>query len=388
MWLRTAPSHQLDEIAKRGNQLRFGSWSAFRMCGTVGLVSGVLLSLMLATISGLSPWLMAGVALLGILTFLGVAMVTKIVTDNETLVFYHQQFAILAVATAFLWLLDQPSLSYLDITALGLGAILACGRVGCFMVGCCHGRPHAWGVRYCQEHVDAGFTSYLKGVRLFPIQIVEAGWALCIVIVGVVLILRDQPAGSILAWYVMSYGIGRFSFEFLRGDPDRRYFQGFSEAQWTSLALMIGIMGASLTGLIPFQAWYIVATGAVAGCMIVVSVRWRRRDPVAAQLLHPRHIREIAEAVGTPVMIWREHDEHRTTSEIHVTSTSLGILISTGELLEDRDRIRHFTLSFQRGTMPEDVARRLGNLILQLRPSLSTAKIVQGEQGVFHLLMR
>ena len=34
----------------------------------------------------------------------------------------------------------RPS-PYLDATALGLGAFLACGRVGCTLAGCCHGRP-------------------------------------------------------------------------------------------------------------------------------------------------------------------------------------------------------------------------------------------------------
>src|SRR5439155_22019386 len=97
---------------------------------------------------------------------------------------YHHEIDVMINAALLLWLLGQPLLPYLDLTILGIGMFLACGRVGCLMVGCCHGRPHSWGVRYKQEHADAGFAPYYVGVRLFPIQAVESLWVLSIVIVG------------------------------------------------------------------------------------------------------------------------------------------------------------------------------------------------------------
>ena len=42
--------------------------------------------------------------------------------------------------------LELPVLPYLDLTCLGLGIFLVCGRQGCLMVGCCHGKPCGWGI--------------------------------------------------------------------------------------------------------------------------------------------------------------------------------------------------------------------------------------------------
>ena len=120
------------------------------------------------------------------------------------------------------------------------------------MVGCCHGRPHRWGVCYREEHAAVGFTPYFVGVRLFPIQAVESLWVFCIVTTGVTFVLNGRPAGAALAWYVVTYDLGRFCFEFLRGDPDRPYLWGFSQPQWISLLLMCGWYGRRWPASFPF----------------------------------------------------------------------------------------------------------------------------------------
>lgn len=90
-------------------------------------------------------------------TFLALAMAAKIVPGKETLVYYQHEIAVMITAT-FLWrMLRQPVLCYLDVTILGVGLFLAFGRVGCLMVGCCHGRPSPWGVCY------ARFSSMARG---------------------------------------------------------------------------------------------------------------------------------------------------------------------------------------------------------------------------------
>jgi hypothetical protein len=151
----------------------------------------------LVTYLGLSPLVLVWLVLTAVLTFLALAMVTKIITGEENLIYYHHEIAVMVVAACLLNLLYQPVLPYLDITILGLGTFLAFGRVGCLMVGCCHGRPHGRGVCYRAEHAAAGFTPYLVGVRLFPIQAVESVWVFSIVVVGVclsrVVISRARP---------------------------------------------------------------------------------------------------------------------------------------------------------------------------------------------------
>jgi hypothetical protein len=97
-------------------------------------------------------------------------------------------------------------------------------------------------------------------VRLFPIQAVKSAWVFCIVLVGSALLLTGHQPGETLAWYVIGYGLGRFCFEFLRGDAVRPYFQGFSEAQWTSRLLMCVAVWAEWSGLLSFRPWHAGAT--------------------------------------------------------------------------------------------------------------------------------
>ena len=131
--------------------------SAFQICAGIGLMVCLTLAMLLTVQQQLAVAVTVVLACAGLLAFLVLTMVTKIITGEEALVYYHHEIAVLTVAAALLWLTRQPILAYLDATLLGVGMFLACGRVGCLMVGCCHGRPHRWGVRYRGDHVVAGF---------------------------------------------------------------------------------------------------------------------------------------------------------------------------------------------------------------------------------------
>ena len=264
------------------------------MCGVIGLALALILALALTARRGLSLWMMLGISLAAVITFLGLSLAVKGVTGRETLVYYYDEFAVFLAANGLLHLLRQPVLAYLDATLLGVGAFLACGRVGCLLVGCCHGRPGAWGVCYREEHAQAGFSPYLVGVHLFPIQAVEAIWVAGVVIIGAGMVWNGAPPGAGLAWYGVAYGLGRFVFEFFRGDPLRPYYAGFSEAQWISLLQLTGISVAEATGQLPFQAWHLAAAAILAGILLILFLL--RRVPVFARqrLLQPRHVYEIA----------------------------------------------------------------------------------------------
>jgi len=106
----------------------------------------------------------------------------------------------------------------------------AVGRVGCFMNGCCHGRPSTgwWGVE-----------SDLSNVRFVPIQLIEA---LALLLLCHYL-LRSQtheagkPVGCVFARYLLGYGLARFIIEFFRGDQVP-FALGLTLPQLTSLALV------------------------------------------------------------------------------------------------------------------------------------------------------
>lgn len=111
------------------------------------------------------------------------------------------------------------------------------GRVGCFMAGCCYGRPY-----------DGPFAvifpknSYaLSGVKLFPIQLVEAGGLMIIALLILVLRLRFQFFYTIELYFIV-YGIFRFVLEYFRYDAIRGSWGAFSTSQWISLVFIaIGV---------------------------------------------------------------------------------------------------------------------------------------------------
>ena len=189
----------LDKLVRPEVRVYTRSLSAFHICGFTGLALAIIFALTLTIHLDLSLWVIGGIIGIAMLTFLTLAMVTKIITGEEQLIYYHHEIAILIASAVFLKVINHPLLPYLDVTILGVGIFLACGRLGCLMGGCCHGRPHRWGVRYRKEHADAGFTHYYVGVRLFPIQAVESIWVLMLVIVGSIIVLGRQAPGESLA---------------------------------------------------------------------------------------------------------------------------------------------------------------------------------------------
>lgn len=391
MPLRTMCNDFLDALVRPDVYILRRSWCAFKVCGYVGLTLALILGMTLTMSRGLSPWVLAGLGLAAVFTFLSLAMATKILTGAEQLIYYHHEIAIMAVAALLLWLLDQPVLPYLDITILGIGTFLVCGRIGCFLVGCCHGRPHRWGVCYQHAHATAGFPAYYVEVRLFPIQVVESLSVLSIVLVGTMLVWRGYPPGEALAWYVVSYGAMRFGFEFTRGDVGRPDLWGFSEAQWTSLLLMGAGAGADMAGVVTLHPWHSAVTAGLAITMLVVACQRRRQRTATHRLLHPAHVKEIAEAVAVashraihpgPLAI-----QHVTPTEVHVECTSLGLQISASSITTAAGALHHYALSWRQNLMTHEGATALARLILQLTRAPASYELMQGSQGVFHVFV-
>ncbi|MEW6734486.1 MAG: prolipoprotein diacylglyceryl transferase family protein [Acidobacteriota bacterium] len=388
----------LDNLVRTEVHLPHLAIPAFQVCGYIGLAMATLLTMFLVSNLNLSPLVMAIIILVAIVTFLGLVMATKIVTGVERIVYYHHEIAVLLVTAILLWLLGKPTLVYLDVTILGIGLFLVCGRIGCLMVGCCHGRPYHFGVCYKQEHAIVGFTNYYVGIRLFPIQAVESLWVLSVVVIGIVITLSSHISGSTLAWYIVAYDLGRFCFEFMRGDPERPYYLEFSQPQWLSLLLICLVAVAELTGVLPFQIWHILAMGCLAIAMLIIVLKRRLQSINKDKLLHPHHVKEVAKAIETisasiaekrSTYTWTVFPrENSNTMDIEVFCTSLGVQISAGKIYGPLETIDHFTLSYRDGNMTESIARPLAQLILQLKQATGSSQLLRGNQGVFHLLIQ
>jgi len=377
----------IDHMARTRVRLLGRLWPSFQVCGYTGLVFAIALGLFVGK-SGLSLWVITVITLAAMATFLILAFATKIITGEEQLIYYHQEIAIVMVSAVVARLLHRPALPYMDITILGVGTFLAFGRIGCLMVGCCHGRPCHWGIRYRQEHADEGFAHYLVGVRLFPIQAVESLFVFAVVMIGAAAVLRGLPSGTAFALYTIGYGFVRFCLEFFRGDTDRPYTLGFSQGQWLSFWLMSGVAWAELTGRMPIHAWHLAITLALPLLMLTVAM-WRKFDRAETfRIRHPQHVSEIAEAMEALFHLSTHHGNEIPPDKTPVARTSKGFQISASLVGGNKPVPLHFTISCQGRHIAKAAAANLANVVLQLNPDSIGREILPGsEKGVFHLLL-
>jgi prolipoprotein diacylglyceryltransferase len=376
-------NHIFDRMATTKIRIIGRRLPAFQFCGYFGVAAAVALSMALVGKTGLSYLVMGGIVGTAMLTFLGLVALTKVITGEEQIIYYHHEIAVMLVTMILVKALGHPVMPYLEITLLGVGMFLACGRVGCLMVGCCHGRPCAWGIRYREEHAAEGLAPYLAGLRLFPIQIVESLWVLIVVICGAALILRGHAPGTALAWYTVAYGSARFALEFFRGDTDRPYTWGFSQGQWLSLWLMSALIAAEFQGQIPFVRWHVAVVACVIVAMPLVALRRKFDRTRKFRLFHPHHVHEVAEVLRRADLA-----TSAGTGNVMVSTTSMGLQISAVELHARHADICEYAFSCREGGMEHDTALMLAGLVMQLRRSRGSPELLSGTSGVYHLVVR
>ena len=119
----------------------------------------------------------------------------------------------------FLWIWSrrtgQPLGKWMDVVLPGVSLAQGFGRIGCFLAGCCYGRPtdSPLGVVF-----PAGSLAP-SGVPLLPTQLFSAAGDFLLAAVLLLLDRRGGKEGHLTVWYLALYGTGRFLLEFLRNDP-------------------------------------------------------------------------------------------------------------------------------------------------------------------------
>ncbi|MBN2243119.1 MAG: prolipoprotein diacylglyceryl transferase [Acidobacteria bacterium] len=121
--------------------------------------------------------------------------------------------------------------------ALGQGI----GRIGCFMAGCCYGRPTGlpWGVAYT-DPAAAEIVGTPLGIPLHPTQAYESLTCFALFFFLVRLSGRKRFEGQVILAYSILYAILRFLIEFARGDADRGFILDglLSTSQFVALIVL------------------------------------------------------------------------------------------------------------------------------------------------------
>lgn len=380
-------NRRIDALARTTIVVRGRQVPAFRLCGAVGFALGVVGGSGLAVAHGRSPWLVVGLGAVAAVTFTVLSAVSLGPDGEERVVQYHHQLAILATTTATLLLVGGPILSYLDSVVVGIGVFLAFGRVGCLMVGCCHGRPARLGVRYSFAHVREGLAARYAGVRLFPVPAIESLATLAAVGLAVDASWRGPGAG--VAAFVVAHGVVRFVLEYARGDSGRRYLLALSEPQWTAMLLATAVVAAEAAGTLPGDPRHIVVVAllaAAAATTMLVALLRRNTDRV---LLTPRHLDEVASVVAH--LAGRAGVDGRLApvrgpvpSSVHIAATSEGLSISASTLVRADAAVHHFALSRAAGLTPK-TAGALGGVLCRLTGDEPLPMLPSRGGDVFHL---
>ena len=356
---------------------------SFYFFGIFGFVIGMLLGIVLCWFLHVLIFPILVMGFTGAATFFVLAFLVKRVTGKDTIVYYHHEIAILVICAILLKVLGLPVLAYLDITILGIATFLAFGRIGCFSVGCCHGRPVKKGIIYGQEHVKAGFTYYYEGVPLLPVQLIESAFVFFIIITGIFLLLQHFPPGTVLIQYTVLYGAFRFALEFLRGDAERPYFKGLSEAQWTTL-LLIGIsIIMAFSGFVPLYTWHILISILlfITGSVIVI------RDSLSNKISSPRHIWQIAMALSE--FNNEKNEADFSQKQLTVYKTQLGLNLSIGQLINEGKPINHYTISCKKGNqITYHLIKKLAGVIKQLQKHTGLYEISENNNQIFHIIFK
>lgn len=344
------------------------SLNAFHKFGIVGYITAILTSMILIHQLRLSLWVIAIVSLVAAFGFFFLNMVIKIGLKRENIVYYHHEIFILFLCGVVLFLLKLPVWRYLDVIIIAIGVFLFWGRMGCFAVGCCHGRLSTFGCIYKETAQSQYIAPAYIGYKIFPMQILESIFVLILVSFLIFLVPYSKP-GFILLLYNLFYGVYRFLAEFYRGDTDRPYIWGISEAQFTSLILLT----ISCWVVSYYSTFLFNITIFFTSLLWIISfyIIWNNRK--YESILSAKSFYLIFKNVRNLL--------NRNTRYIHRKNEKVEINNHTQLSLSDANSAKILTLTQRRTWIPSEI-KAIHRILNLLYPKKAKVQIIKKEQTV------
>jgi phosphatidylglycerol:prolipoprotein diacylglycerol transferase len=143
------------------------------------------------------------------------------------------------------WYLKHHNLPYwktADLWAPGMAIGQAIGRIGCFMAGCCYGRPTD--VKWCVVFTHPQSFAPLN-VCIHPTQLYSSLAGFIIFAVLMLLTAKKKYDGQIFIWLIILHSLARLFIERFRGD-DRGLVPG-TEMSVTQLITLLLLIAAVVT---------------------------------------------------------------------------------------------------------------------------------------------
>jgi phosphatidylglycerol:prolipoprotein diacylglycerol transferase len=148
---------------------------------------------------------------------------------------------IVCVVLAVLWYTRRHQLSFwktADMWAPAMAVGQAIGRIGCFMAGCCYGKPtgSGCGVTFTDPHSLAPLN-----IPLHPTQLYSSVSNFIILFILLLLHRKKKFDGQVFLWLLVLHSTARLFVERFRGDDRGMILEsGMTVTQLVTLALLIG----------------------------------------------------------------------------------------------------------------------------------------------------
>jgi phosphatidylglycerol:prolipoprotein diacylglycerol transferase len=130
----------------------------------------------------------------------------------------------------------------MDVVAPSVALGLAFARIGCFLNGCCFGKPTnlPWGLIFPPDSPPRWVFD--ATVRVHPTQLYSclAGVCICLIILLIEKKKTQRPQAYLFGVLLGLYGTWRFSIDFLRYyEPEIYLFPGFTHYQLISVVMIV-----------------------------------------------------------------------------------------------------------------------------------------------------
>lgn len=123
---------------------------------------------------------------------------------TNAVMYFNQLILLFPISFIVAFLLGKKVCQQLDMVTPAFPLALTYAKLACFCGGCCRGFQTPY-----------GFYNYQKGLREFPVQLVESAEALVIFLI-LMKIRKKAKLGTMFPIYLMLYSGSRFFSEFLR----------------------------------------------------------------------------------------------------------------------------------------------------------------------------
>jgi prolipoprotein diacylglyceryltransferase len=164
--------------------------------------------------------------------------------------FYGGMLGGLGAAFVYLRWRGGNVLAFFDRTTWLWGAIVVGTRLGCFLEGCCFGKPTAsiFGVRFpaaspvAHWHAEAGWVpAGAWSLPVHPTQLYEASLGVLATIGARIMSRRDRRPGVVFMTWVAIYALGRLILETYRAHVLASPLPWLSRAQLISVVALVAI---------------------------------------------------------------------------------------------------------------------------------------------------